>query len=229
MFRGVAAEAGPEWCWFSCLLSSSGLTPCGRCWRGRLLSVGFCAAAPVRRRYPRREITALDCYDLSGMAVIAKFATGCAICPDKIRPGDPMTILGEAGSGGWVRAVCHPNLNVAAAALSEPLPACPCDRTETGQRAGPVPRIAGPPTCLRPLVLRRCTRMEPARATPVAAAGRGGAAITQASHGKRPPEPDSPTYSRLAAPEPTSPHTRIRNDRRIATLASPTVGAVAHR
>jgi ribonuclease HI len=54
--------------------------------------------------------------------MLARYATSCAICPERIRPGDAMTMLGERGSGRWVHAACHPDPEVAANALGEPAP-----------------------------------------------------------------------------------------------------------
>lgn len=41
--------------------------------------------------------------------MIAKYATSCALCPDRIHPGDRIATVGTARSGGWVHAGCHPD------------------------------------------------------------------------------------------------------------------------
>jgi hypothetical protein len=49
----------------------------------------------------------------------AKYRTQCVICPDPIRPGDQMAALGERGSGRWVHAGCHLDIEVVAAVVSD--------------------------------------------------------------------------------------------------------------
>ena len=57
--------------------------------------------------------------------MIAKYATGCAVCPERIRPGDHIATVGGAGSGRWVHAGCHPETGMVAATLEEPVAGTP--------------------------------------------------------------------------------------------------------
>jgi ribonuclease HI len=57
--------------------------------------------------------------------MLARYATSCAVCPERIQPGDPMAGLGERGSGRWVHAACHPDPVVVAKALAEPVRSTP--------------------------------------------------------------------------------------------------------
>jgi ribonuclease HI len=54
--------------------------------------------------------------------MLARYATSCAICPERIQPGDAMAMLGERGSGRWVHSACHPDPEVAAKALGGSTP-----------------------------------------------------------------------------------------------------------
>lgn len=49
--------------------------------------------------------------------MIAKYATRCAVCPERIQPGDQIVTVGEAGSGRWVHADCRPDVEVVAAVV----------------------------------------------------------------------------------------------------------------
>lgn len=54
--------------------------------------------------------------------MLAKYSGRCAICPEPIRPGDSIAILGQ-DSSTWVHAVCHPSIEVVAAASAQAPPA----------------------------------------------------------------------------------------------------------
>lgn len=49
--------------------------------------------------------------------MIAKYATRCAVCPERIAPGDH---IATASGGGWVHEACRPDAEAAATALVEP-------------------------------------------------------------------------------------------------------------
>lgn len=50
--------------------------------------------------------------------MIAKYATACAACPEKIRPGDPIVGVTTAGNRRWVHAACEENASAGAEGAS---------------------------------------------------------------------------------------------------------------
>ena len=66
--------------------------------------------------------------------MIAKYATRCAICPERIRPGDEIATLDEPGRRAWVHVACNPGVEDGAAALAGDEPGGPPRGVETAQR-----------------------------------------------------------------------------------------------
>ena len=73
--------------------------------------------------------------------MLARYAGRCPICPEPIRPGDPIAGLGE-DSSTWAHASCHPGSEVGGAA---PADAPRAERpSRPKQRRAPTPPMAAP-------------------------------------------------------------------------------------